>query len=145
MKPFIVFKENGQILRSGNCSDDDFIHQALDGEFLIEGIANPVTQYISNGDVIDMPIKPDSNHVFDYSKKEWIADIGKAASVAIEKRNQLLAAGPDRVNPLWWASMSADEQAEVAQYRQALLDITNQFGYPLDIEWPPLPSVFERS
>jgi hypothetical protein len=144
MKPFIVFKENGQILRSGNCSDDDFIHQAGDGELLIEGIANPVTQYISDGDVMDMPTKPDSNHVFDYSTKEWVADLNKAAAAAIEKRNQFLASGPDRVNPMWWASMSTEEQAEVSEYRQALLNITDQAGYPLQIDWPPPPAVFSQ-
>lgn len=41
-------------------------------------------------------------------------------------------------NPLRWASLSAEQQQAVASYRQALLDITQQPGFPHDITWPEL-------
>lgn len=34
---------------------------------------------------------------------------------------------------------------EVKTYRQALRDITKQSGFPRDVTWPELPSVFQKS
>lgn len=42
-------------------------------------------------------------------------------------------------NPLRWAAMPAEEQTAWAEYRTALLDITEQPGFPLDITWPTKP------
>lgn len=44
-------------------------------------------------------------------------------------------------NPLRWESLSEAEQAEVRTYRQALLDVTDQSGFPSNISWPSKPSV----
>jgi hypothetical protein len=54
-------------------------------------------------------------------------------------RNMRLAL-VDRVNPLWYASLSAEQQTELAAYRQSLLDITDQAGYPNTIVWPKKPT-----
>ena len=40
------------------------------------------------------------------------------------------------MNPLRWADLTAQEQERVKTYRQALLDITDQDGFPHNIEWP---------
>lgn len=143
MIPFIIYDDTGRILRCGNCAEFDFEHQAGPNENIMERSANPANQFIENGLVVNMPSKPGDNYVFDYTSKTWQPDLALAASSAIAKRSKLLAEGPDRVNPIWWAAMSATEQAEVANYRQALLDITNQSGYPMDIAWPEIPSVFK--
>ena len=144
MKPFIIYDDAGRILRVGNCSEFDFEHQASPGENIMERNADPANQYVENGLVTNMPEKPGDNYVFDYTSKAWTPDYALAKSKALAKRNQLLADGPDRVNPLWWAAMSLSEKAEVAEYRQALLNITDQAGYPLQIDWPPPPAVFSQ-
>jgi len=41
-------------------------------------------------------------------------------------------------NALRWADLSAEEQLHLANYRQALLDITEQEGFPENIIWPTL-------
>lgn len=143
MKPFIIYDDAGRILRVGNCSEFDFEHQASPGENIMERNADPANQYVENGLVTNMPEKPGDNYVFDYTSKAWTPDYALAKSKALAKRNQLLADGPDRVNPMWWGSMTAAQQSDVTTYRQALLDITNQFGFPMDIEWPEIPSVFK--
>lgn len=143
MKPFIIYDDAGRILRVGNCSEFDFEHQAGPGENIMERSANPADQYIENGLITNMPSKPGDNYVFDYATKSWLPDLALASSRALSMRNQLLADGPDRVNPMWWGSMTAAQQSDVTTYRQALLDITNQFGFPMDIEWPEIPSVFK--
>lgn len=57
------------------------------------------------------------------------------------KRNSLLT-NLDRTisNPLRWASFSQQEQADFAQYRQALLDVPQQPGFPELVTWPQPPA-----
>ena len=50
---------------------------------------------------------------------------------------------PYVMNALRWADLSVEQQGEIASYRRALLDITDQVGFPLEIVWPELP-VFMR-
>ena len=39
-------------------------------------------------------------------------------------------------NALRWATLSAEQQAPWAEYRQALLDVPQQAGFPNTITWP---------
>lgn len=42
-------------------------------------------------------------------------------------------------NPLRWGSLSAEQQDAWAVYRQALLDVPQQDGFPNDVVWPVKP------
>jgi len=42
-------------------------------------------------------------------------------------------------NPLRWATLSAEQQDAWAVYRQALLDVPQQDGFPNDVVWPVKP------
>ena len=42
-------------------------------------------------------------------------------------------------NPLRWATLSAEQQDAWAVYRQALLDVPQQAGFPNDVVWPVRP------
>lgn len=42
-------------------------------------------------------------------------------------------------NPLRWADMTTEEQNAWAAYRTALLDITDQAGFPHNVTWPTKP------
>jgi hypothetical protein len=42
-------------------------------------------------------------------------------------------------NPLRWASYSVEQHSVIAKYRQDLLDITTQSGFPKEINWPTSP------
>lgn len=44
-------------------------------------------------------------------------------------------------NPLRWDAMSNDKKTEWATYRQALLDVPEQSGFPETISWPTKPDV----
>lgn len=46
-------------------------------------------------------------------------------------------------NPLRYGSMSETEVEEVINYRQALLDITEQSGFPTKVKWPEKPKFME--
>lgn len=43
------------------------------------------------------------------------------------------------MNPLRWNSMTPQEQQAWADYRQALLDVPQQPGFPENIGWPTKP------
>jgi hypothetical protein len=44
-------------------------------------------------------------------------------------------------NPLRWASFSQTQQTAWADYRQALLDVPQQPGFPNTISWPTKPAL----
>ncbi len=70
------------------------------------------------------------------------AELDEAAAQAVrEERNMKLATEVDPIagNALRWAALSAEEQAAWAVYRQALLDVPEQAGFPHDVIWPVKP------
>ena len=63
-----------------------------------------------------------------------------AAAQVRSQRDQLLLEVDAFVgNPLRWAALSSDKQAEWATYRTALLDVPQQAGFPDTITWPTAP------
>ena len=56
-------------------------------------------------------------------------------------RNELLVREVDPIvtNPLRWNVMTAGEQRMWTDYRQALLDVPQQPGFPSSISWPSKP------
>ena len=67
-------------------------------------------------------------------------DAEAAASVRA-RRDSLLANKVDPIvsNPLRWAEMTTEEQSAWSAYRTALLDITDQAGFPHSVTWPTKP------
>jgi len=61
-------------------------------------------------------------------------------------RNQKLAALDAVVmNPLRWAEFDDVQKAALAAYRQALLDVPQQAGFPNDINWPEAPGFLSNA
>jgi hypothetical protein len=58
-----------------------------------------------------------------------------------DQRDNILTREVDPVvsNNLRWAEMTAEKQSEWSSYRTALLDITDQAGFPTEITWPTKP------
>lgn len=55
------------------CSEQDVVLQPIPTNSLImEGFANPVTQYINNDMVCDKGLCPSRFHVWSYSQQQWI-------------------------------------------------------------------------
>lgn len=56
-------------------------------------------------------------------------------------RNSLLSREVDPLvtNPLRWGSLTAEQQQAWADYRQALLDLPQQEGFPHTVVWPTKP------
>jgi hypothetical protein len=69
-------------------------------------------------------------------------ELDAAAAEAVRaERDAKLASEVDPIvsNPLRWADLIAEKQAEWAAYRRALLDITAQAGFPHGVVWPTKP------
>ena len=70
------------------------------------------------------------------------AELDEAAAHAVRaERDRKLTSEVDPIagNALRWAALSAEEQAAWAAYRQALLDVPSQAGFPVTHTWPTKP------
>lgn len=137
MKNFIVYTDLGKIIRTGSCQDQDFLLQAFGNEGVIEGVADPYTQYVVNKQVANLPPKPEGEYVFDYSQSRWVLDTAALIAAAIFQRNALLAKSDWTQIPN--GPLTPEEVNAWAVYRQALRDIPQQAGYPVTIIWPTSP------
>lgn len=65
----------------------------------------------------------------------------QAAADVRATRNMKLSAEVDQIagNALRWAALTAEQQQAWADYRQALLDVPQQPGFPTDVVWPVKP------
>ena len=70
----------------------------------------------------------------------YVPTTEEIAANARGQRNDLLQQLDSIVgNPLRWASFSTDQQTELSNYRQALLDVPQQAGFPNTINWATKP------
>jgi|TARA_B110000037_G_scaffold218391_1_gene281296 hypothetical protein len=65
----------------------------------------------------------------------------EAAANVRDERDNILATVVDPMvsNPLRWADLLSDKQAEWSQYRTYLLNVPQQAGFPNTITWPTKP------
>lgn len=94
-----------------------------------------LTHYYKDGVCLSKGKKPSEAHVFDPILGEWVLDSGLAGGTARAERERLLVASD-------WTQLPdvplATKEAW-ATYRQALRDITDQPGFPTEIDWPAAP------
>jgi inorganic pyrophosphatase len=66
-------------------------------------------------------------------------DAALAAEVRADRDGRLTEVDAVAGNALRWAALDADTQTEWAAYRQALLDVPQQVGFPNTVTWPTKP------
>lgn len=64
-----------------------------------------------------------------------------AANARGQRDNLLFEVDSIVGNPLRWASFTTEQQTAWANYRQALLDVPQQAGFPNTINWPTKPTI----
>lgn len=76
----------------------------------------------------------------DYSKdlQEVLPDLEKQER---DRRNKYLQVYVDVMNAVRWQSLSQQQKDDFVSYRQALLDIPQQPGFPENINWPTPPEI----
>lgn len=98
----------------------DDTDDTIDNEALIELIGNGFTAYVA-------PTQAELD--------------AEAAAQVRHLRDTLLENEVDPIvsNPLRWGSLSDEQQLAFTVYRQNLLDITEQEGFPHNVVWPTKP------
>lgn len=92
-----------------------------------------------------VPVRPSPLHSFvgglwQEPTQEQI-DENKAQEVRRERDTKLATeVDPIASNALRWASLTAEQQQSWADYRQSLLDVPAQAGFPHDVVWPTKPT-----
>ena len=66
-------------------------------------------------------------------------DAALASEVRADRDYRILTVDQMVSNPLRWAALDAETQALWATYRQALLDVPQQSGFPNTVTWPTEP------
>lgn len=87
---------------------------------------------ISSSGVEVQPYVPPTQEELDAAQGQYIRDL----------RDRILSREVDPIvtNSLRWNDLSEAVQAEYAAYRRALLDITDQAGFPYNVIWPTKPN-----
>ena len=77
-----------------------------------------------------------------YTEDEVVTVLARMPEQVRSTRDMKLATEVDPIagNALRWAALDADTQAAWAAYRQALLDVPAQAGFPHNVTWPEVPS-----
>lgn len=101
---------------------------------------NDTDMTINNDDLLAAMAKNGDVAAYVPPTQEQI-DEAAAAHVRYE-RDAILAIEVDPIasNALRWGSMAPDHQQAWADYRQALLDIPQQDGFPHNVIWPTKPA-----
>lgn len=117
----------------------------LNGDYW-ETLSDPSDEITAAYSVGTAEVTKRPSHLHTYEGGAWVApsdavyDEWKATEVRAE-RDSLLSAKVDPLvsNTLRWADLSSDKQTEWTVYRQALLDVPQQSGFPNAIDWPTQP------
>jgi hypothetical protein len=113
------------------------------GEYVVQDSGNDPMPPLPEG-ATEVDARPSPFH--DRVGDTWVEDTErKTLALSLEVRglrDSKLTNEVDPVvsNPLRWADLSAQEQADVSAYRLALLDVPQQQGFPHTISWPTKPS-----
>jgi len=130
----------GQIIATISASDSSQIPST---DSYIEGTYDGKKYYIDNNQPVRIPQKPTDflqEYIFDWTTKTWVNDLVASGNSVRRYRDLLLNQTVDQLNPIWWPTLTSEQQAEATAYRQALLDVPNQAGFPTTVEWPTKPS-----
>jgi len=106
---------------------------------VIAGSWSASKYYIKANRAWPYPPKPGAGTwQWDLATETWQFDAEKTARELRASRDRALES-VDRVNPMWWASLSPERQTQLQAYRQALLDLPQQPGWPMQVIWPERP------
>jgi len=142
MKYTIYNANTGEIVSTITVSDDIHAQANLGNSSYIEGSYSGQDYYVDQGQPMAKPARPTGgfeHYYFDYATKAWAVDPEISGIQIRSERNRLLA-DIDRVNPIWYASLATDQQQELVAYRQALLSVPQQSGFPQTVTWPVKPT-----
>ena len=122
---YTIYDSNtGEIISHYTTNDPSQIESNLGSATYIQGKWDHKQYKIINGEPV--------------ARTEPIAPLIPLDTQTRLQRNGLLA-DVDRVNPVWYNALTTEQQTALAVYRQALLDVPQQSGFPNNVAWPSKP------
>lgn len=118
---YIVYSSLGEILRTGICSNNDFSIQAGDGEFVMEGTADPRYQKVQDGVVVSK-----SQSDIDSFNIKITQD-----NLRYIRNNMLLQTDWTQMPD---APLSSEQKQQWATYRQQLRDLPSLYSTETNID-----------
>lgn len=140
MKYTIYDPHTGAIQAHFESTDPVQAQNNLADQHWIQGHYHPDHFYVEQGRAVEKPPKPtdENTYEFNFNSGTWQVDITRTAQMQRRRRDALLA-DLDRVNPVWFSTLDELQRTELQQYRQALLSVPQQTGFPTHLEWPTKP------
>jgi hypothetical protein len=132
---------SGKILRVVGTTNIEI--QLEKDESYLEGSYDDTKYYIEEGNLVEIPAKPNDYHYFNYDTKQWVENTNKLISDIMIKRRNLLTASDWTQLPN--GPLTEQRKLEWQTYRQQLRDITSQAGYPTNVVWPTPPGSTQTS
>jgi hypothetical protein len=135
---YSIYDRNTGIITGYTNSQD----RAAQGPYII-GKWDAKLYYILRGQACQYPAKPSTlfwhKYDWDLNTQSWQLNLAQTDRAArIYRNNQFQYV--DKVNPIWWASMTPEQQAITEQFRQDLLAVPQQVNFPIEIIWPNVPN-----
>lgn len=97
---------------------------------------NDTTDYVV--EIFERCVSGEFGSISDFVPK--ILTLEEMSAIERYKRDSLLQKMDSIIsNPLRWNSFSEEVKSEWANYRQQLLDVPSQAGFPITIDWPVAP------
>lgn len=136
---YALYESNGKYLVSGVAQDVLTDSEIPDGTNVYYGMVKIGVQYhdVEKNIPVDIPEMPEGFWLFDYDTKQWVGDTSQATLTVLYKREELLYKSDWTQLPN--SPLTAEQRTAWEVYRQALRDVTDQEGYPLNVIWPTPP------
>ena len=131
----------GEITGVISTSDVAMAELNLAGKSYITGSYSGDEYYIINNVPVAKSANPSSGtlkYLFDYTTKNWVVEPTLTTHSVRKQRNQLLY-DIDKINSVWYSTLNDQQKSDLLAYRQALLDVPQQSGFPITIIWPSKP------
>jgi hypothetical protein len=133
--------DTGKIISVLQCGAASQVETNLEGKTYISGYHNPDQYYIQDGAPVlisDDPSTESNKYNFDYSTKTWTLDLDQTANaIRIQRLKHLQSI--DAVSAVRLTLLSDAQKQQLVDYRQALLDVPQQPGFPTTVTWPSKP------
>jgi hypothetical protein len=118
----------GSLISNVSTDSLDQVTSLLAGQSYVEGWWNGDEYHVVNGVITPKPPPAPAERT------------QEEQATQIRRQRTVLLSLVDQINPTWYASLTQEQQQELSVYRQALLDVPQQSGFPSTVVWPTKPT-----
>lgn len=122
MIDYIIYNDDGNILRTGKCPESILYTQINEGENIMQGVASDDKHIIVNGQIVDKPVDNFIN----------LSEVRQQRNILLSQTDWTQI--PD-------SPLSEQEKERYKNYRQALRDLLNKYDTINNIEEVIFPNL----